>query len=76
MQQPQVYRIPKQSTSVAQLPDALLRRSTVAQVTGLSDSSIKRKIRAGVFPAPVRLSVNCSRWRSADVTAWIRTVGA
>lgn len=65
-----------QPIEVANLPDALLRVQTVAAVTALSSSSIFRKTAAGEFPKPVRLGTRCTRWRSADVRAWLAAQGA
>ena len=69
-------RDPQQSIHAAQLPEALLRAATVVQVTGLSSSTINRRVNAGTFPAPVRLGARCTRWKSAEVAEWCRTVGA
>lgn len=60
-----------QSLEAASLPDALLKIQTVATVTALSASSIFRKTAAGEFPEPVRLGQRCTRWRAADVRAWL-----
>ena len=66
----------KQSTTyqpldAASLPAALLRQPTVTAVTGLSASTIYRKVAARKFPQPVKLGIRCTRWRSADVQAWM-----
>ena len=55
-----------------QLDDALLRIQTVVQATGLSDATIYRKLAAGQFPEPVRLGARCTRWKAADLRAWIQ----
>ena len=60
-----------QPLEAASLPDALLKIQTVATVTALSASSIFRKTAAGEFPEPVRLGARCTRWRAADVRAWL-----
>lgn len=60
-----------QSLEAASLPDALLKIQTVGTVVGLSSSSIHRKTAAGEFPAPIRLGARCTRWRAADVRAWL-----
>ncbi|MES2334277.1 MAG: AlpA family phage regulatory protein [Pseudomonadota bacterium] len=39
----------------------------VANRYGVSTDSIWRWKRDGVFPAPVRVGPNCTRWREADV---------
>ncbi|WP_397534251.1 helix-turn-helix transcriptional regulator [Roseateles sp.] len=64
-----------QSLDVLQLADALLRIQTVGQATGLSGATIYRKLAAGQFPAPVRLGARCTRWKAADVRAWIQAQG-
>jgi len=51
-------------------PDRYLRRREVEDLTGLSRSAIYRRIDAGTFPRPVKLSPQCVRWRETDVTAW------
>lgn len=60
-----------QPLEAASLPDALLKIQTVATVTAMSPSSIFRKTAAGEFPEPVRLGARCTRWRAADVRAWL-----
>lgn len=60
-----------QSLDALQLQDALLKMQTVTQATGLSSATIYRKTAAGEFPDPVRLGTRCTRWRAADVRAWI-----
>lgn len=54
-----------------QIADALLKIQTVAAVTAISASTIFRKTAAGDFPEPVRLGSRCTRWRAADVRAWL-----
>ena len=36
----------------------------------VSPATIWRWVRKGRFPAPVRLSDNCTRWKTSDITAW------
>lgn len=62
-----------QPLEAASLPDALLKIQTVAAVTGLSPSTIFRKLAADPpqFPAPIRLGKRCTRWKSACVRAWL-----
>lgn len=61
-----------QPLNALQLSDALLRIQTVAQATGLSSATIYRKLAAGEFCAPVRLGKRCTRFKAADVRAWIQ----
>ena len=64
-----------QPLNAISVPDALLKVATVGAVTGLSSSSIFRKVAAGEFPQPVRLGKRCTRWRASLVTAWLATAG-
>jgi prophage regulatory protein len=61
----------EQPIHVMQLADALLRISTVQTVTGLSKSTIYTKLANNEFPQPIRLGARCTRFRAADVTAWL-----
>jgi len=43
----------------------------VKRKTALSGSSIYRKIAAGEFPAPIKLSKRSSGWVASEVDSWI-----
>ena len=47
--------------------DRLLKIAEVQELTGLSRSTIYKKIAEGVLPAPIRLSRRCSRWRDSEL---------
>ena len=52
----------------------IIRRPEVIEMTGLSESSIRRRVREGEFPSPLRLGGENSRsigWREQDVEAWL-----
>lgn len=51
--------------------DRIIRLKTVLDRTGLSRSTLYRKIAEGSFPAQVRISVHGAGWREADVRRWI-----
>jgi len=51
----------------------ILRRREVEKLTGLARSTIYQYVKAGVFPAPVRLGARAVGWRYADVFDWINT---
>lgn len=53
-------------------PDRLLRLKTVLDRTGLSRSTMYRKMDAGTFPRNVRISARCVGWRESAVEAWMR----
>jgi prophage regulatory protein len=64
-----------QHLNTVQISDALLRIQTVVQATGLSTATIYRKVATAEFPKPVRLGRRCTRWKAADVRAWIQSQG-
>ena len=39
--------------------------------TGLSRSTMYRKIAEGTFPAQIRISVNGAGWRESEINQWI-----
>lgn len=51
--------------------DALLRIEAVMARTGLSRTTIYEAIRAGKFPAPIKLGARCARWRAGVVGEWL-----
>lgn len=56
------------------MSDRILRIEQVLEVTGLSRSSLYRRINDGTFPKPLRLGGDTSRaigWLESEVTAWI-----
>jgi prophage regulatory protein len=52
-------------------PDRIIRLKTVLSRTGLSRSTIYRKIAEGTFPAQIRISANGAGWRESDINRWI-----
>lgn len=53
------------------VPNALLRIDTVIAVSGMSKATIYRMVAARTFPEPRRFGTRCTRWRAADVSAWL-----
>jgi prophage regulatory protein len=62
----------RQPLQAAENPDALLLAQTVTALTGMSISTLYRKMAADQFVQPIRLGARCTRWRAGDVTAWLR----
>lgn len=62
-----------QTIDALRIPEALLKIQTVTAVTGLSESSIRRKISIGEFPAPVKDGPRCTRWVAGQVSQWLRS---
>ncbi|MGC5843781.1 MAG: AlpA family phage regulatory protein [Mesorhizobium sp.] len=52
-------------------PDRIIRLRTVLERTGLSRSTMYRKIAEGTFPAQIKISVNGAGWREADINRWV-----
>lgn len=69
-------RVIPQTLDSFKIPEALLKIQTVVAVTGLSESSIRRRVAADLFPAPVRDGRRCTRWVAAKVQNWLRERGA
>ena len=53
-------------------PDRILRLQTVLERTGLSRSTLYRKVDQGTFPTQVRIAARCVGWRESAVTDWMR----
>ena len=71
---PKPPRLTVQPLHALQLADALLRMQTVVQATGLSVTTIYRKVAAGELPI-VKMGKRCTRFRAADVRAFIQAQG-
>ena len=52
--------------------DRILRINTVLERTGLTRSTLYRKIQAGSFPRQVAISTRCAGWRESAVNEWMR----
>lgn len=51
--------------------DRLLPLPVVIHMTSLSKTKIYADIRAGRFPAPVKLGPKRSAWRTSEIQAWL-----
>jgi prophage regulatory protein len=52
-------------------PDRIIRLKTVVSRTGLSRSTLYRKIAEGTFPAQLRISIHGVGWRESDIDRWV-----
>lgn len=52
-------------------PDRIVRLKTVTARTGLSRSTIYRKMAEGTFPPRLKISINGTGWRESDINRWI-----
>ena len=57
---------------VSDAPDRILRLNTVLDRTGLSRSTLYRKMQAGTFPKQVKIAARCAGWRESAVAEWLR----
>ncbi len=52
-------------------PERIIRLRTVLERTGLSRSSIYRKIAEGTFPAQLKIGVHGAGWHESAINRWI-----
>ena len=52
-------------------PDRILRIANVLDMTGLSRSTLYRKVGDGSFPKQIQISAYCIGWRESSVAAWL-----
>jgi len=52
--------------------DRILRLKSVLDRTGLTRSTLYRKMESGSFPRQLKLSARCAGWRESAVTEWMR----
>lgn len=51
--------------------DSLLRFAAVKARTGLSRTTIQRRVNAGTFPASKPISAGLVAWYESDIDAWV-----
>ncbi|WKL57383.1 AlpA family phage regulatory protein [Asticcacaulis sp. ZE23SCel15] len=56
-------------------PDRIIRLKTVLDRTGLSRSTLYRKITEGTFPQQLKISVHGAGWRESSVNQWVANPG-
>ena len=52
--------------------DKMLRAPEVMARTGLSRTTLWRRVRAGTFPAPTELGTNSIGWPESVISAWLK----
>lgn len=66
----------KYEVDLSTLPDiALVREKQIAPVLPFSKPTLWRRVKAGLFPAPMKLDGNVTAWRWGDVRAWLESQG-
>lgn len=53
-------------------PDCIMRVNAVLDRTGLSRSTMYRKMQNGTFPRNIQISTRCAGWRESALDAWLR----
>ena len=52
--------------------ERILRLKAVLERTGLSRSTLYRKIQEGSFPKQVRIAARCAGWRKSAIDGWLQ----
>lgn len=52
-------------------PDSFLRLPAVLGRTGLSRSTLYRKIDEGTFPKQIHIAARCAAWRESAIEEWM-----
>lgn len=52
-------------------PDRIIRMKTVQARTGLSRSTIYRKMTEGTFPPQLKISANGAGWHESEINRWV-----
>jgi prophage regulatory protein len=53
-------------------PERILRIKTVLERTGLSRSTLYRRIESGTFPRQIKIAERCAGWRESAVKEWLK----
>ena len=61
----------QQALPPADKPERILRLPDVLDRTGLSRSTLYRKVQKGTFPKQVAISTRCAGWRESAVLEWM-----
>jgi prophage regulatory protein len=55
---------------MTRIAERLLDKWAIEDRTSLDITTIYRKIKAGTFPAPVRIGIRRVAWRESDIVKW------
>ncbi|WNO53642.1 helix-turn-helix transcriptional regulator [Stakelama saccharophila] len=58
--------------TTTQITNRIIRLGTVLDRTGLSRSTVYRKIHEGTFPRQLKIGTRCAGWREHEVEDWLR----
>src|SRR5262249_40080319 len=65
-----LWPLPKGDPLMPPTAERLLDKWAIEDRTSLDISTIYRKIKAGTFPAPVRIGLRRVAWRESDIVKW------
>lgn len=51
--------------------ERIIRLNTVLYRSGLSRSTVYRKIKEGTFPPQIKLGINGTGWKESELNRWI-----
>lgn len=54
-------------------PTRIIRRHPLAEMLGISLSTLARMVRDQTFPAPIRLSAQAVGWDMSEVESWLES---
>lgn len=57
---------------MTETPDRILRLNAVLDRTGLSRSTLYRKVQDGTFPKQIAISTRCAGWRESQINDWMK----
>ena len=57
-------------------PERIVRLKTVLDRTGLSRSTVYRKIAEGTFPRQVKISIHGAGWHESAIDRWVANPAA
>lgn len=60
-----------EASPMSNATDRIIRLRTVLERTGLSRSTVYRKIAEGTFPSQIKISVHGAGWRESAINRWI-----
>lgn len=66
------HRVQHRSEIMTDAPDRILRIKAVLALTGLSRSTLYRKVEQGRFPKQINIAERCVGWRQSAVREWMQ----
>jgi prophage regulatory protein len=71
MSTPQINDVSDSPSMPSVVEDRILRRREVLPLVGFGRTTLIKLVKAGTFPAPVRISNHAVGWKWSDVQRWI-----